>query len=65
MRDVVGKRPDASARLAARRLDLDDVGAEITQQLAAKLTGLVGQLQDAEAGQRARRQSLGHRSISS
>jgi len=51
VRDVVDERPDAAARLATRRLDLDDLGAEITEQFSAELARLVGQLQDAEAGQ--------------
>ena len=54
MRDIIHKRSDATARLAARLLYLDDVGAEIAEQLAAELAGLVGELQDAQAGQRAR-----------
>ena len=49
------------ARLAARRLDLDHIGAEIAEQLAAELAGFVRQLQHPQAGQRAR-QCVGRRS---
>jgi len=41
VRDVVQKRPDPAARLAAWGLDLDDIRSEITEQLAAELAGLV------------------------
>ena len=53
-RDAARRRGTArrGARLAARRLDLDHVGAEIAEQLAAELALLVGQLQHAQAGQR-------------
>jgi hypothetical protein len=64
--DVVEKRPDTAARLAAGRLDLDDVGSEITEQLAAELAGFVGELQHSQAGQRTRQWlAPAHRSISS
>src|SRR5438270_5939754 len=66
VRNIVQERPGAPARLAARRLDLNDVGAEIAKQLAAELAGLVGQLQQAETRQRAgQRQAVAHRIISS
>jgi hypothetical protein len=66
MRHIVEERPDAATGLAAGRFDLDDVGAEAAEQLAAKLAGLIGEFDDPEAGQRAReRVELAHRSISS
>src|SRR3954452_11925541 len=37
--DVVEKRPDMTAGLAPRRLDLDHIGPEIAEQLAAELAG--------------------------
>src|SRR4029453_155523 len=64
--DVVEKWPEPPAPLAARRLNLNDVGAEIAQQLAAEMAGFVGQLQYAQACERAR-ELIGahHSSISS
>ena len=52
--DVAGERPLASRRVAARRLDLDDVGAEAGQQLAREggrdaPGARVTQLHDADA----------------
>src|SRR5439155_12782814 len=66
VRDVVQKRPDPAARLAAWGLDLDDIRPEITEQLAAELAGFVRQLQNANSGQWTRkRPGAGHPSISS
>src|SRR6202022_76954 len=64
--DVVEKRPDVAARLAAGRFDLDHVGPEIGEQFAAELALFIGEFQDPQACQRAR-QNLGiaHLSIAS
>ncbi len=66
MGDVVEKWPDAPAALAAGRLDLDYIGPEIAEQLAAEMADFVREFEDPKASQRAR-QSFGrtHRSISS
>jgi hypothetical protein len=52
--DVVEKWPESPAPLAAGRLDLEDVGAEVAEQLAAELAGFVGELEDTQACQRPR-----------
>jgi len=70
VRDAVEERPDVAAGLAAGRFDLDHIGPEIAEQLAAELPGLVGELQDSEARQRPRQRriahwGIAHRSISS
>ena len=49
---VLVERPDAPRRVAAGRLDLDDVGAETREREPAVLGLLVGQLDDAYAGER-------------
>src|SRR5580692_7859643 len=70
VRDVVEEWPDLAAGFAAGRFDLDHIGSEIAEQLAAELAGLVRQFQHSQPCQRAR-QRLGigpwggHRSISS
>ena len=48
--DVVEKRPDLAAGLAAGRLDLDHIGAEIAEELPAELTLFVCQFEDPETG---------------
>ncbi len=68
MRGVVEEGPEMAVGFASGGFDLDDVGPEIAQKLAAELTGFIGELEDSEAGQRARqRLPLGilHCSISS
>jgi hypothetical protein len=55
-----------AAGLAIRRFDLDHIGPEIAEKLAAELAGFIRKLQDSEACQRTRqRLGTGHRSISS
>jgi hypothetical protein len=51
--DVVEKRPDVTAGLAAGRFDLDHICPEISEQLAAELALFIGELQDPQACQRA------------
>src|SRR5262245_21599051 len=51
--DIVEKGPHAARGLAAERLDLDDIGAQITEQLAAELSLLIGQLQNSQSCKRA------------
>ena len=66
VRDVVEERPDMAAALAAGRFDLDHIGAEVAEQLAAELALFVRELQDPQACQRARQGlGIGHWSISS
>ena len=50
---VLVERPDAARGIAAGRLDLDDVGAEPRKRQPAVLRLLVGQLDHADAGERA------------
>ena len=50
---VAGEGTDGTGRVAAGRLDLDDVGAEISKDAAAEEPLLVGQVQDAVGAQRA------------
>src|SRR5215472_7990290 len=65
MRNVVEEWPDAAAGLAARRLDLDHIGPEVPEELAAELAGFIRELEDPEAGQRTlQRLGIAHRSIS-
>ena len=55
-----------AARLAARRLDLDDIGPEIAKQLAAELPGFVREFEDAQTREGSRKVlGVAHRSISS
>ena len=55
-----------AAGLAAGRFDLDHIGPEIAEQLAAELARFIRELQDSQARQRARqRLGVAHRSISS
>ena len=66
MRDVVEEWPDAAAALATGGFDLDHIGPEIAEKLAAELALFVGELQDSQARQRARQGlGIGHCSISS
>ena len=66
VRDVVEEWPDMAAWLAAGRFDLDHIGAEIAEQLAAELALFIGELQDSQACQRARQGcGIAHWSISS
>mgnify|MGYP003693567423 CR=1 FL=1 len=46
VRDVVEERPDVAAGLAAGRFDLDHIGPEIAEQLAAELALFIRELQD-------------------
>jgi hypothetical protein len=48
--DVVEKRPDPAAGLAAGRLDLDHIGAEIAEELAAELPLFIREFEDPETG---------------
>ena len=54
MRDVVEKRPDVAARFAARRLDLDHIGAEIAEQLAAELSRFIRKFENPQTRERPR-----------
>src|SRR5215472_14782302 len=66
VRAIVEEGADMAAWLAAWRLDLDDIGTQITQQFTAELACLVGQFQNPNLGQRTRRRrDLRHVSISS
>ena len=66
MRDVVEEWPDMAAALAAGRFDLDHIGPEVAEQLAAELARFVRKLQDSQACQRARQGlGIGHWSMSS
>ena len=49
MRDVVEKRPDMPAALAAGGFDLDHVGPKVAEQLAAELALFIGEFQDPQA----------------
>jgi hypothetical protein len=69
--DVVEERPDAAVALATGGFDLDHIGPEIAEKLAAELSLFIRELQDSQASERPR-QILGigpwgiaHRSISS
>jgi hypothetical protein len=44
--DVAGERPDATGTRAAGRLDVDHVGAEVAQDLAAEDSAVVGEVED-------------------
>jgi hypothetical protein len=50
--DVVEEWPDAPAGLAARGFDLDYIGPEVAEKLAAELALLIRELQDSQAIQR-------------
>ena len=54
VRDVVEEWPDMAAALAAGGFDLDHIGPEVAEQLAAELAGFIRELQDSQACQRAR-----------
>src|SRR5437868_3727167 len=45
VRPVVGERTDPADRIAAGRLDLDHLHAQVTQHLAAELAAQVGQVE--------------------
>src|SRR5690349_16822295 len=51
--DIVEKGPHAARSLAARRLDLDDIGTQIAEQLDAELSLLIGKLQNSQSRERA------------
>ena len=42
------ERPTMSRRIASRRLDLDDLGAEITQEFSGEMAGLGRDVEDPE-----------------
>ncbi len=68
--DVVEERPHLATGLAAEGFDLDHISPEIAEQLAAELAGFIRELQDSEAGERARQirispWGIAHWSISS
>src|SRR5207253_4273218 len=56
VREPLPEGRDGAQRAAARRLDEHDVGAEVGQQLAGERALLVGEVEDAETGERARHQ---------
>ena len=53
MRPVIDERSDIPRPVAARRLNLDHVSAHVSQQAGAQMPLEVGQVEDAQAGQRA------------
>src|SRR5262249_35085671 len=71
VREVVEERSHPAAGLAAGGFDLDHIGSEIAQKLAAELAFFVRELEDPQARQRARQVlgvgpwSIARRSISS
>ena len=48
---VVKKGSPRSSRLTPRWLDLDDVGAHVSENLAGEKTGFVGEVEDAKPGE--------------
>ncbi len=53
--DTTGKRAPSTQRVAGRRLDLGDLGAQVDEQLrAVRACDVTGDLDDAQTGQRAR-----------
>jgi hypothetical protein len=60
--NVIEEWPDMAVRLATGRLDLDHVGPEIAEKLAAELALLIGEFQNPQPCQRAR---IAHWSMSS
>ena len=58
---AVQKRADPPRRVSIRRLDLDDVGAQIAQQLSAHRALEVGQVEHPQAGQCSRSLRRGSR----
>ncbi len=66
MRNVVEKGSDMPAAFAAGGFDLDHIGPEVAEELAAELAGLIGEFEDPEAHQRAgKRRRVTHRRASS
>jgi len=64
--DVVEEWTDMAARLTAGRFDLDHIGPEVAEKLAAELASLIRELEDSQACKRARqRLDIAHWSISS
>ena len=61
MGQVIDERPDTPRRVAARRLDFDHVGAHVGQQAGAQMPFEVGEIENAQASQRA---ALAHLSTS-
>src|SRR5579862_3470314 len=59
MRQIVEERADAARVIAGGRLGLDNVGAHVAQQSRAKLCPMPGQIEDAQARERAGSR-LGH-----
>ena len=51
IRDVAPERRPSPRRVAAGRLDLHDVGAELGEQHAGEEAGLAGEIEDASAVQ--------------
>jgi hypothetical protein len=50
--DVIEERPNMAGGLATGGFDLDNIGPEIAEKLAAELAGLIRELQDSQAQQR-------------
>ena len=61
--NIVHERTETATGFSARRFDLDHVGAQVGQQLAAKLALLVADFQHAQAVQRARQTVVGGSSV--
>ena len=57
---VVPERTDVSQRIAVRRLDADDVRAEIGEKLRRVHAGLAGEVEDADVVE----SGFGHRLLS-
>ena len=53
MRQVVVKRTDATAIVAGGRLNLDHIGAHVSQQSRAKVRSMGSEIEDAESRERA------------
>ena len=64
MRNVIEKGSNMAASLAARRFDLDHIGPEVAEQLAAELAFFVCQFQDSQP-RKGPWLFIGHWSISS
>jgi hypothetical protein len=50
--DVIEERPNMAGGLTTGGFDLDNIGPEIAEKLAAELAGLIRELQDSQAQQR-------------
>jgi hypothetical protein len=58
------KRANISGRTAARRLDLDDIGAEVGQDLPAQEATRIGEIEDAIGAEEIISVDVGHGMVS-